>query len=102
MDYISTTTSFLFSLKNQDGVPPLKLEYYRFSRYAIYDDHAHGPSFGRGLDLVINGDGMSGSSNLGQTYRPPPGYTVDDSKTKSFLAGSFTFKPSAYEVYYKV
>ena len=67
-----------------------------YSYYSYY-----GPKFGSGLDLYINSDGSYCYSNLGYAYQLPSflNTTSGSNSSKSFLAGSYSFKAFEIEVY---
>ena len=98
---IAAPGSFLFSLRNNDGLPPFKAPLKdQNSSFAIFQLPGDGPIFGGGYDLFI---GISGSTtksnaNFGVTYQAPPGYAIGEAKTKSLLAGSYEFTPTEVEV----
>ena len=61
------------------------------------------PTFGGVHDLYIFSDASSSSdshSNLGYTYSPPSGYSYESNFTRTFLAGSYMFKPDEIETFY--
>ena len=77
------------------------MAYYRNSGNGIYDHYNYGPTFGGGHDLYITSDGLTGYTNLGHAYLPPTGYTYGQNNAKNFLAGTYNFRVSEYEVFYK-
>ncbi|XP_028415742.1 uncharacterized protein LOC114539313 [Dendronephthya gigantea] len=98
----SDPSSFLFSLRNNDDLPPFKSLYVN-AGYGIYRYNGFGPTFGGGHDLYISnnaGSTASSYSKLGHTYQTPPGYTFNQPNTRSLLAGSYYFTPSEVEVLY--
>ncbi|XP_046861426.1 uncharacterized protein LOC124454694 [Xenia sp. Carnegie-2017] len=101
--FIRAERSFIFSLKNNDGLPPFKSEVVK-PQYAIYDYSTRGPIFGGGADLYIhdnaNSNNNSYSRGFGNSYKLPNGYTLGDSKTRNLLAGSSSFTPDEVEVFY--
>ena len=103
--YRSTSSNYLFSLRNKDNLSPFRSPVYRNSNKAIYTSPSYGPIFGGGHDLIIynNADKKRSShTNLGHTYRPPSGYSYSSSNTRALLAGSYYFTPTEVEVYYYV
>ena len=107
--YRYDSSAFLFSLVNKPGWQPLKLDqtgYYRYPSYrkSIYSCSSYGPIFGVGHDIYTANNAASNTnshSNLGYTYSPPSGYSYGSSFTRSFLAGSYTFRPDEVEVFYE-
>ena len=102
--YTSAPASFLFSLRNNDDLPPFKCPLKDAKDgYAIYRKKQNGPTFGRGHDLYIshlsywNGDSMA---DIGLTYEAPHGYTNGHTNTRSLLAGKVLFSPNQVEVLY--
>jgi hypothetical protein len=103
--YRSSSSNYIFSLRNKDGLSPFRSAVYRYSQYAIYTHPGYGPTFGGGHDLYIvnNADKNRNSrTNFGYTYRAPSGYSYGNSNTKALLAGSYQFSPTEVEVYYYV
>ena len=101
--YRSSSSNYLFSLRNKDNLSPFRSPVYRYSQHAIYTSPGHGPTFGGGHDLFIsnNADRNTASYvNLGYTYRSPSGYSRGSSNTQALLAGSYNFTPTEVEVYY--
>ena len=105
--YQYSSKAFLFSLVNKPGWASVKLsqtgEYSSLLR-SMYGCSSYGPTFGGGNDIRIASYASSNSnsySNLGYTYSPPSGHSYRSSFTKSFLAGSRTFKPDEVEVFYE-
>ena len=107
----SAPGSFLFSLRNNDNLPPFKSPLINPNRTnAMLRDAKSGPKFGIGPDLsiadgsIIQGDAKSVNvanlANLGYSYQAPPGYTKDESKTRSLLGGNLFFIPVEVEVLY--
>jgi len=102
------SAAFLFSLVNKPGWQPLKLDQieWRYSSYgySIYSCSSYGPTFGCGYDVYIANNAASNIKSytyLGATYGPPAGNSVGSSFTKSFLAGSYHFRPDEVEVFYE-
>lgn len=101
--YRQSVNSFIFSLKNKDNVPPIKMKIKQIET-AIYDSNSYGVIFGDGPhDILIANDAGSNTqsvANLGKSYMLPTGYRYGTSTTNSFLAGSLRFKPDDTEVLY--
>ena len=71
--------------------------------YAIYCNSNSPPRFGGGWDLhIANNSGLNGlsASEFGKSYKPPPGYAYQGSKTQLLIAGTTYFTPSEVEVLY--
>ena len=103
--YRSSSSNYIFSLRNKYNLSPFRSAVYRYSQYAIYTNPGYGPTFGGSHDLYIanNADKNKNSyANLGYTYRPPSGYSYGSSNTQALLAGSYKFTPTEVEVYYYV
>ena len=106
--YLYDSAAFLFSLVNKPGWQPLKLDqrgkYSYYRRYSIYSCSSYGPTFGNGHDIYIVNNAASSTSsytNIGHTYSPPPGNSYGSSFTRSFLAGTYNFRPDEIEVFYE-
>ena len=102
--YVSAPGSFIYSLRNNDGLTPFKStlkdenDQGAINRYSGY-----GPVSGRGYDLYIASDAGSNTISrtyFGQTYNLPHGYTKGESNTRSLLGGSHYFATSEVEVLY--
>ena len=96
----------MFSLRNNDDLAPFKapLRNEKDGR-AIYRYSRYGPTFGAARDLrIVVGDAGSTTiysyTKFGYTYQLPPGYTWDETNTRSLLPGSYGFTPSQTEVLY--
>ncbi|CAD8118111.1 unnamed protein product [Paramecium primaurelia] len=61
----NTLSSFIFS-QTHDQIYPLKQD---SKQYAIHCNQNYGPIFGKGYDILINGNFTDGYSNLGQGYQ---------------------------------
>ena len=104
----SASGSFLFSLRNNDNLPPFKLPLINPNDAGAMLRNTHsGPKFGIGPDLSIADKSVHPATlravnvaNLGHSYQAPSGYTKDESKTRSLLAGSLYFTPVEVEVLY--
>jgi hypothetical protein len=103
-DFTSAPGSFLFSLRNNDDLAPFKAPLRDENDVkAIYRDSDYGPTFGAGVDLVIDDNAGSTTwsfTKFGNSYQPPPGYTYWETNTKSLLPGSEYFTPSQIEELY--
>jgi hypothetical protein len=98
---IAAPGSFLFSLGNNDDLPPFKAPLKdENSSSAIFQLPGDGPIFGQGNDLMISITGSTRKSftYFGVTYQAPPGYAIGEAKTQSLLAGSYEFTPTEVEV----
>lgn len=98
--YGSTSKAFIFSLINNEGLPPLKSMVKR-SSYAIYRYSRYGPTFGGGHDIYISSNANSNTNSytdLGENsyYSLPSG--VENSYI--ILAGTRNFSPDEVEVFY--
>ena len=72
--------------------------------HAIYSSSSYGPTFGGGHDITIKSDASSNSnsySDLGWTYSPPSGYSYGSTLARTFLAGTYHFKPDEIETFYE-
>ncbi|XP_068705736.1 uncharacterized protein [Montipora foliosa] len=105
--YRYDATAFLFSLRNKPGWAPTKLPqtglYSSRRTYSIYDCNGHGPTFGGGHDIYISNlasSGTSSYSNLGHDYGPPAGHAYRSTFARTFLAGTYHFRPTEVEVFY--
>ncbi len=94
--------SFLFSLRNNDDLPPFKAPLLDENSVLVIFRHSEfGPVLG--LDFVIDDNAGSNdysSTDFGESFRPPPGYIFNDTATQSLLAGSLYFTPAEIEVLY--
>ena len=102
--YLYDSAAFLFSLVNKPGWQPLKTAQTGRNSNSIYSCSSHGPTFGSGHDIYIANNAASNTNsyaNLGWTYSPPPGNSYHSTFTKSFLAGSYSFRPYEVEVFYE-
>ncbi len=98
--YAAAPESFMFSLRNNDDLPPFKSPLKdENTRYAIYRYSSYGPTFGTGFDLWIS---STSYSNFGFSYQLPSGYAYSDSKTRILLAGSYYITPAEVEVLYLI
>ena len=94
----------MYSLRNNDDLTAFKAPLINENdEWAIIRYRVQGPTFGEGADIHIVDNAVSNSnsnSDFGHTYQPPLGYTVNQPKTESLLAGSSSFSPSEVEVLY--
>ena len=102
--YVYDSEAFLFSLVNQPGWAPVKLNqsgshYHSGPQHAIYSCSYYGPTFGGGHDIYIANNAAYSSSSYSYhyTYSPPSGYGYGLS---SFLAGSSYFTPDEIETFF--
>jgi hypothetical protein len=99
--------SFIFSLSNNDNLPPFK-SFLRKGKDSIHQDSSFGAIFGRGnsnegrdLSISNNADRVITSfSDIGHSYTLPEGYVAKSGKARSLLAGSFKFAPTEVEMFY--
>ena len=99
-DYTDAPGSFLFSLRNNDNLPPFKLPLKDENNVqAILPRSDYGPTFGSytTYQLLIRDNARSNEYSLaliGDVYQPPDAYR------QTLLAGSERFKPSEVEALY--
>jgi len=96
--YSGTSNAFIFSLRNKEGLEPLK-SMVTNPTSAIYRDSGFGPTFGAEQDIYIADNANSNTNsgtNFGRSYSVPSG--VQDRKT--ILAGTSSFTPDEVEVFY--
>ena len=94
----ATSKSFIFSLRDKEGLAPFKSMVTDPSR-AIYDWSGYGPTFGWGYDIKIadNANQNTNSySQFGTSYALPNGVT----DRSTILAGAHYFSPDEVEVFY--
>ena len=101
----SSSKSFLFTLYNTHGYRPqiLHLRSSYHYQHALRMCKGHGPVFGGGSDLRIADNANAGYRSWtysGYSYQAPHGCSNGGSKC-SVLAGSFTFRVSDIEIFYK-
>ena len=105
--YYHDPKAFLFSLVNYAGWVPLKLPQtgkHSSHRQSIRCHSLLGPTFGGGYDMSISNNTRSNSntySDLGHSYSPPGGYSYRSSFARTFLAGTYRFKPDEVETFYE-
>ena len=105
---VSPPGSFLFSLCNNDNLPPFNLPLINPNDTgAMLRNTDSGPNFGIGPDLSIADKIVDQATNralnvanIGHSYQTPSGYTKNERKTQSLLAGSLYFTPVEVEVLY--
>ena len=96
--YHTTDKAFIFSLKNKEGLAPLKSMVNHDSQ-AIYMEISRGPTFGGGHDICIaNNAGHNAHSytNFGHSFLAPSEVKEKD----TVLAGTSHFTPDEVEVFY--
>ena len=72
--------------------------------YSICCGSSYGPTFGEGHDIYISSHASSSASsysNLGQEHSPPRGHSFGTTFTRTFLAGSYNFRPDEIETFYE-
>ena len=99
----SDPEAFLFSLTNKDNKPcKLKIKADK-SQFAINCGSGYGPIFGMG-DIQISTNpntSMLSSSNLGKIYKHSQ-YIQYSNEAESFLAGSYVYQLTDFEVYQRI
>ena len=99
--YRYDSEAFIFSLVNEPGWAPVKLNPSgnSYSVYSVYICSYNGPTFGGGHDIYIANNAAYSSSSYSYhyTYGPPSGYGYGPS---SFLAGSSSFTPDEIETFF--
>ena len=96
--YGQTTSSFLFSLRNKNNLPPFKI-HVQYIGNAIYRKSNYGPTFGSGHDLhICDNPHMSCSSysQVAYSFALPKQYGGQN----YYFAGSLYFTPTEIEVFY--
>ena len=106
--YVYSSAAFLFCISCAGAGktdPPRQLKLNGNNQYALRHHGSpgiHGPTFGRGHDLVIYGQprrvGGTGGSELGVTYTCPPGQ-YKSAACKNYLGGAKFFTVADYEVF---
>jgi hypothetical protein len=92
-----TYQTFVFSLDNK--------KHFKIGPHkkAIYCSSKDGPSFGSGHDIFISSDANINSesySNFGYSFpSASAGFSLNSERSRAYLAGSYTFKILAFEVY---
>ena len=101
--YNRSSSSFLFSLRNKDGLAPFIANIKQGNEgTAIYCRSDYGPIFGGGHDLRIrdNPHQVSGSySYFGHTYQLPSDYVYSSEQANNLLAGQYQFLTTEIEVF---
>ena len=106
--YRYDAAAFMFSLSNKPDWGPTKLSQtglYSSQRRSIYSCSSYGPTFGGGHDFHITNYASSHSrsnTNLGFTYGPPTGHSYGSTFARTFLAGTYIFRPTEVEVFYQI
>ena len=91
--------SFLFSLRNNDDLPPFKSSLKNENaNVAIRRRISYGPTFGSQPDLSILPRNGQSEAHFGKNYQLPSGYTYGNPKAQSLIAGSTKFIPAEVEV----
>ena len=102
-NYKHSTSSFLFSLRNKDGLAPFIANIKQGNeQYAIYCNSGYGTTFGGGHDLHISNNPHQVSqsySNFGHTYQLPSDYVYYSEQAKNLLAGQYNFFTTEIEVF---
>ena len=98
-----SSSSFLFSLRNKDGLAPFIANIKQGQeQHATYCYSSYGPSFGGGSDLHICNNPhqvRQSCSNFGYSYQLPTGYVYGSGKAKNLLAGQYQFLTTEIEVF---
>ena len=101
--YKHSTSSFLFSLRNKDGLAPFIANIKQGNaQYAIYCRSGYGPNFGGGHDLHICNNPRQvsqSSSTFGHTYQLPTNYVYGSEQANNLLAGQYQFLTTEIEVF---
>ena len=101
--YQNSSFSFLFSLRNKDGLAPFIANIKKGQKQnAIYCNPSYGPSFGGGHDLHICNNShqvRQSCSNFGYSYQLPTGYVCGSEQAKNLLAGQYKFLTTEIEVF---
>ncbi|XP_073249635.1 uncharacterized protein [Porites lutea] len=95
---VATSKSFIFSLRDKEGLAPFKSMVTDPSR-AIYDSPGYGPTFGWGYDINIVDNANQNTNSytgFGTSYAVPSGVT----DRHTILAGTYSFSPDEVEVFY--
>ena len=99
--YGSTSNSFIFSLRNKEGLAPFKRMVAR-PQYAIYRYSSYGPTFGYGFDIYI-ADNANTNRHSHTAFGEYGTYTVPSGVKEAYtiLAGAKNFSPDDWEVFYR-
>ena len=93
----NTLKAFIFSLKNSEKLPPFKC-WAKNEHYAIYQDSAYGPSFGKGPYFTT---GYKPIEKAMAWIDTPYGVPIEVKNEKQVIAGpTQVFFPDNYEVFY--
>ena len=96
--YGETLKAFIFSLKNNEALPPFKC-LAKDKQKAIYKRSRFGPSFGEGPCISIKSVRAQSRAVICEPYSVPT--EVSKAKSQSALVGSAAFfSPDNYEVFY--
>ena len=96
--YNTSSKSFIFSLRNKEGLAPFKSMVTNTS-FSVYRGSSCGPTFGEGHDIYIADNANQNANsytNFGTSYSLPN--EVTDRYT--ILAGTRYFSPDEVEVFY--
>ena len=97
--WVAAPGSFLFSLRNNDGLAPFKSSLKNGKeKFAIRRRNTYGPTFGSEPDLSILPKNSQSEAYFGKDYQLPSGYTSGNPNAKSLIAGSTKFIPAEVEV----
>ena len=107
MGQLSSSSAFLFSLRNKDALEPFKSSVRPDQEHlALFLSPIVGPSFGGkyGEELQITSGPkiIPCYAKFGEVFTLPPGYTYDSAETNALLGGKEYFHPSEIETYYLV
>ena len=101
--YKNSNSSFLFSLRNKDGLVPFIANIKQgLEQHAIYCNSSFGPTFGGGFDLYICNNShqvLQSYSNFGYSYQLPTGYVYGSGQAKNLLTGQYQFLTTEIEVF---
>ncbi len=88
-NFINDPNAFLFSLR-RDGVSFKDKFTVKYAERALYGYSSYGPSFGYNDICILNESNtkMGSSSNFGDSYNLPNGYTYGEN-ANDFLAGNW-------------
>ena len=98
--YSNSPNSFIYSFKDKEGLAPFK-SIVNDPPHAIYSNTDKGPAFGLGHDFYISNNANSNQNSHthwknSRYYSLPNGIVESDSN----LAGTYSFTPDDYEVFY--
>ena len=93
----STPNSFIFSLRNKEGLAPFKSMVTNPSK-AIYRSSSYGPIFGWSDIRIANNatSNINSYTNFGHSYSVPSGVKYRG----IILAGTYKFTPDDWEMFY--